>query len=110
MTVHITETVWLNASDICSLEHIVEVSGLSQQDVLDLVDTGILKPSNDDPHNYFFHTECVVLARRARRLRDDFELDPSGLTLAMRLLRRMDELESELQALRARQIRSRIPD
>jgi len=110
MTVHITETVWLNASDICSLEHIVEVSGLSQQDVLDLVDTGILKPSNDDPHNYFFHTECVVLARRARRLRDDFELDTSGLTLAMRLLRRMDELESERQALRARVIRSRIPD
>ena len=110
MTVHITETVWLNASDICSLEHIVEVSGLSQQDILELVDSGVLPPSNGDPQNYFFHTECVVLARRARRLRDDFELDMQGLTLAMRLLHRMDELQAELQALRARLVRSRTQD
>lgn len=102
MTVHITETVWLNASDICSLEHIVEVSGLSHDDILDLVETGVLRPSNNDASNYFFHTECVVLARRARRLRDDFELDTQGLTLAMQLLNKVHDLETELQALRAR--------
>lgn len=44
MTLHITESVWLNASDICSLEHIAEVSGLSQEDILDLVHTGVLPP------------------------------------------------------------------
>jgi len=102
MTVRITEAVWLNASDICSLEHIVEVSGLGHEDVLDLIATGVLRPSNDDPSNYFFHTDCVVLARKARRLRDDFELDSHGLALAMRLLDRIDGLEAELQALRAR--------
>lgn len=102
MTVHISETVWLNASDTCSLEYIVGVSGLSRQDVLDLVETGVLEPASCEQDNYSFHTECAVLARKARRLRDDFELDIQGLTLAMSLLRRMDELQAEISSLRAR--------
>ncbi|NYT36726.1 hypothetical protein ERD78_07565 [Allopusillimonas soli] len=102
MTVHITEAIWLNASDICSLEHVVEVSGLSQQDVMALVDAGVFEPSNQDRANYFFHTDCLVLARKARRLRDDFELDLQGLTVAMSLLRRVDMLEAEIASLRAR--------
>ena|SRR5690606_2409401 len=102
MTIRTVEAVWLNTSDICSLEHIIEVSGLARDDILDLVETGILTPSNDDPGNYFFHTECVVVARTARRLRDDFELDAHGLALAMKLLDRIQGLESELASLRSR--------
>ncbi|MGB3291165.1 MAG: chaperone modulator CbpM [Burkholderiaceae bacterium] len=102
MNTRTAEVVWLNASDICSLEHVVEVSGLARDDILDLVETGILKPSNDDPRNYFFHTECIVVARKARRLRDDFELDQQGLAVAMRLLGRIKELEDELSSLNSR--------
>ncbi|MBV6272107.1 chaperone modulator CbpM [Alcaligenaceae bacterium CGII-47] len=102
MTVHITETVWLNASDTCSLEYIVEGSGLSRQDVLELVEAGVLKPYSRDRDNYFFHTDCVVLARKAKRLRDDFELDTRSLTLTMSLLRHMDALQTEVTSLRAR--------
>jgi chaperone modulatory protein CbpM len=102
MTIRTVEAVWLNTSDICSLEHIVEVSGLARDDILDLVETGVLTPSNDDPRNYFFHTECVVVARTARRLRDDFELDSQGLALAMKLLGRIKELEGELNSLHSR--------
>lgn len=107
MTQHITESVWLNTSDICSLEHIAEVSGLSQEDILDLVNTGVLPPTNQDRGNYFFYTECVVIAHRARRLRDDFELDTQGLAVAMRLLRRVDELEAELANLKNRLLRGK---
>ncbi|MFW7341455.1 chaperone modulator CbpM [Pollutimonas sp. H1-120] len=102
MTIRTVEAVWLNTSDICSLEHIMEVSGLARDDILNLIETGILTPSNDDPHNYFFHTECIVVARTARRLRDDFELDEQGLAIAMRLLGRIKDLESELASLRSR--------
>ena len=101
MTVHITESVWLNASDICSFEHLTQVSGLSADALLDLIDTGILKPSNQDSANYFFPIDCIVIARTARRLRDDFDLDPQGLSLALTLMRRIDQLEAELQQLRA---------
>jgi chaperone modulatory protein CbpM len=101
MTVHITESIWLNASDICSLEHLEQVSGLSHDNLLDLVDAGVIEPSNQDPENYFFPVSCIVVARTARRLRDDFELDPQGLALAVNLLRRIDTLEAELRRLRA---------
>ena len=37
-----------------------------------------------------------------RRLRDAFELDRHGVALAMTLMRRIEELEMELTAVRAR--------
>lgn len=102
MTTHITEGVWLNTSDICSFDHLVEVSGLTRGDLLDLIEAGIIEPSNQDPGNYFFYTHCIVIARAARRLRDDFELDSHGLALALKLLDRIDQLETELIDARAR--------
>lgn len=101
MTVHITESVWLNASDICSFEHLAQVSGLAPDTLLDLIDAGVLEPSNQDPANYFFPVSCIVVARTARRLRDDFELDAQGLALAVNLMHRIDTLEAELHRLRA---------
>jgi chaperone modulatory protein CbpM len=41
-------------------------------------------------------------ARTAHRLQADFELDVQGLALALRLLERVSELETQLQSLRAR--------
>ena len=105
MTTRITESVWLNTSDICSFEHVVEVSGLSAQELRELIEIGVIQPSNADADNYFFHTHCIVLARKARRLRDDFELDTRGLALALNLLRRVDKLETEIAHLRARLVR-----
>ena len=102
MKTQITESVWLNASDICSFEHVVEVSGLSSGELRDLIESGLIEPSNDDPANYFFPMHCIVVARTARRLRDDFELDSRGLAVALSLLRRVDDLESEIARLRAR--------
>lgn len=102
VTVSIAESVWLNESDICSLAHIVDVSGLAERDILDLVETGILEPTNDDPSNYFFRVDCIVVARTARRLRDDFELNPDGLALALNLMRRVSQLEKELAGMRSK--------
>lgn len=109
MSIQITESVWLNTSDICSFEHLVAVSGLTRDDLLNLVEAGIIEPSNQelnifsgDPEGYFFHTNSIVIARTARRLRDDFELDAHGLALALNLKRRIDRLEAELNSLRAK--------
>lgn len=107
MTVHITESVWLNASDICSFDHLVQVSGLNHDALLNLVEAGILEPTNTDSKNYFFPNDCIVIARTARRLRDDFELDPEGLAVAINLLRRIDKLEAQLHALQARLTQSK---
>lgn len=100
MTIHITESVWLNASDTCTFEHIVEVSGLSRDELRDLIETGVIEPSDEEGGEYHFHTHYVAVARRARRLRDDFDLNTPGLTLALTLLRRIDDLEKELASRR----------
>jgi chaperone modulatory protein CbpM len=102
MNVHVTESVWLNASDVCSFEQLVEVSGLTQDDLLNLVETGIIEPANRDPDHYVFQSQCLVVARKARRLRDDFELDAHGLALALSLLDRIDHLQAQLNNLHAR--------
>lgn len=104
MTTDITECIWLNATEICSLDHLVEVSGLARADVLELVDAGVLEPSShgSEPQQYLFEASCIVTLRTARRLRDDFELDAHGLTLALRLLKRIEGLEAELASLHAR--------
>lgn len=100
MSVQITETIWLNSDEVCSLQHVAAVSGLSEADVLDLVETGVLAPVGDEPESHMFYTECIVVARKARRLRDDFELNADGLALVLKLLDRVDALESELLGLR----------
>jgi chaperone modulatory protein CbpM len=100
LTISTSESIWLNNSDICSLAHIAEVSGLTEHDILDLVEAGILEPTNSDSHNYFFRTDRIAVARMARRLRDDFELNANGLALALNLLQQIRDLEDELASLR----------
>lgn len=102
MTTPLTETVWLNATDVCSFDHVVEVSGLRRAELRVLVDTGVIQPSGQGSRDVVFHTECIVIARKARRLRDDFDLDADGLALAVRLLCQVERLEGEVAGLRAR--------
>lgn len=98
MNIYVAETIWLNESDACSLEHLAERSGLSQAELLDLVDSGVITPVNADPVHQVFQTQQIVIARTARRLRDDFELDARGLALALNLLHRIHELEAKLKS------------
>lgn len=102
MTIRITEGLWQQASQSCSLQDIIDASGLAKEDLLELIDMGIIEPSNRDTEHYSFQIGCVTVARTARRLRDDFDLDRSGMTVALRLLGRIDELEAELNHLRTR--------
>lgn len=100
MSMQITETIWLNNDQVCSLQHVAAVSGLTEADVMDLVETGVFSPVSGESGSSMFYSECIVVARKARRLRDDFELNADGVALVLNLLRRVDALESQLQGLR----------
>jgi chaperone modulatory protein CbpM len=96
-----TEVLWLDEHRVVSLTELVEVSGLRESELLDLVSTGAL-PARDTPGGELaFSARVVTLARTACRLRDDFELDTRGLAVALQLLERVRDLESELARLRA---------
>ena len=95
------DAVWLNESGSCTLVHLAEVSGLDSAELQILVDSGALKPLSGAGDQLLFASAAMQSARIARRLRDDFELNPDGLALAMRLLERVDALERELERMQA---------
>jgi len=98
----LNDSIWLNDVDLCPLEHLAEVSGLSIEEIEDLIDTDLIKPVDTGAPTRMFQLRCVVTVRTARRLRDDFELDRQGLALALSLLQRIDELQAEIHAVKAR--------
>lgn len=93
MSLQVSQAVWLNESALCSLQDLADASGLSTGELADLVECGVLVPAMQNR----FHLRYVVTVRKARRLRDDFQLDRHGLALALTLMRRIDELESRLR-------------
>jgi chaperone modulatory protein CbpM len=97
----VLEAVWLNETGSCTLVHLAEVSGLNSAELQSLVDSGALAPLPQPDDSLEFTAAAMLVARTARRLRDDFELNATGLALAMRLLERVDALERELERARA---------
>jgi chaperone modulatory protein CbpM len=96
MSYQVTSAVWLGEGEVCTIEDLAEVSGLSQGEVEDLVVSGVIWPADAAVQPACFHLLHVVTVRQARRLRDDFELDSNGVALAMTLLRRIGVLEQAL--------------
>ena len=102
MTSLVVESIWLNDADLCSLEELAEFSGLSNAELADLVEIGAIEPDDREATVYLFRSQTIVVARTARRLRDDFELDTHGLAVALNLMQRIRLLEAKLAAMDAR--------
>jgi chaperone modulatory protein CbpM len=95
------EAVWLTREQEFSITEIVELSGLSEADVRELVEFGAITPARQEGAHWSFTGECLVTLRTARRLSSGLELEPHGVALVISLLQRIRELESELGRLRA---------
>ncbi|GAA4027926.1 chaperone modulator CbpM [Actimicrobium antarcticum] len=103
MKLTISDAVWLDDDGTCTAAHLAAVSGLSSDELGELIDIGLVNPVDPDVTPLAFRLSHIVTVIEARRLRDDFELDRNGMALALTLLRRIDELQVELGALRALQ-------
>ena len=95
-----SEVMWLDEHRAITLAELVEVSGLSERELLELVHAGVI-PTRQAGPGYTFSARVVTVARTACRLRDDLELDVHGLEVALRLIERVSELEAEISRLRA---------
>ena len=95
------DVLWLDEHQVVSLEELVEVSGLSEAELIELVQVGVLPVRESSGAGFVFSARVITVARTACRLRDDFELDTRGLSVALRLLERVSDLERELARLRA---------
>ena len=102
MSTQTVEAVWLDEHTLCTLEELVQCSGLTVVEVRELAALGALPAQPGPADVLLFSARSIVTARSARRLRDDFELDLAGLGVALHLLQRIERLEQELNALQAR--------
>jgi chaperone modulatory protein CbpM len=88
-----------------AVEELERASGLSIEEITELVEYGVFQPQGSRPHEWRFAARCIAVGRRAQRLRSDFELSTSGLALTLSLLERIEELEREMRALQAQTLR-----
>ena len=98
----IERAMWLHEQHELLLEELCELSGLSETELRELVDYGVLAPIDSNAQHWTFSADRLIVARSARRLRRDFDLDPHGVALAVTLLERVHDLEEELRELRAK--------
>ena len=92
------------------LEELVQASGLTVDEIVELVEHGVLVPVSAQPTRatvsaWRFSASTIAIGRRANRLKADFDLNLSGLALALTFVERIEELEEELNRLRCELLR-----
>jgi chaperone modulatory protein CbpM len=102
MQVEYAEAVALDTRGELTLSQLVELAEMPEEDLRALVDYGALTPVDPAAPSWTFTASWVVVARIAGRLRRDFELDAYSLSVVLRYVQRVDALEAEVRALRAR--------
>jgi len=102
MNVEILEAVTLDEQGFVTLEQLALAAELPVEELRALVDYGALAPVDPAATSWTFTASWVVVARTAGRLRRDFELDAHSLSVVLRYVQRVEALEAELRALRAR--------
>ena len=103
MSIETSEALYLDQTGALSIGQLVELSGLSEDELRALVECGALSPRDESATSWTFSAHCIVVARTAYRLREDFALEDShSLAVVLRFAQRIDMLERELRELRAR--------
>ncbi|MGC1818220.1 MAG: chaperone modulator CbpM [Casimicrobiaceae bacterium] len=102
MDIEASEALYLDETGMLTIAQLVAYSGLSEGEVRELVECGALAPADLGAPSWSFSSHCVVTARVARRLREDFALDDvHSLAIVLRFVQRIELLEQELRELRA---------
>ncbi len=109
MTTEQTELIWLDEQHEVSLNELIELSGLSLEELHLLVECGALTPNNTNAEKltadaWQFNSHCLVSIRTLSRLKHDFELEPNALGLTLVFLERIRTLEFQLHQLKRTKI------
>ncbi|MFA5669305.1 MAG: chaperone modulator CbpM [Balneolaceae bacterium] len=89
------EGVIVTENEYISLIYLCQNCNHSEDEIIELVEEGILEPIGDAEHEWRFHYEAISRIKKVRRLQRDFELDLSATGLIIHLLDRIEELESK---------------
>ncbi len=103
MHTNASDALWLDHSQRVTIDDLITLSGLSEKEIVELIDAGALVPADPRAATWTFSAACVVTVRKATRMRGDLELDMHALALTLTLLEQIRVLETELSQLRAQQ-------
>ncbi len=102
MTTLRDEALGQDEQRLLALADLADLSGLSEAEVLELVDYGAIAPADTAAGKCVFSVRSITVARTAYRLREEFDIEPHGVALLLSFLDRIRDLEDELRALQAR--------
>lgn len=85
-------------AEVTTLEQLCVCCGVEEAWIGDLVAHGVIAPAAPTGKARHFAAGTVVRIRKAKRLQRDFELNTSGVALALDLLDEIDRLRARLAA------------
>ena len=98
MTLEFAQAVYIDDGETITFAQLVERSGLTADELRDLVECGALTDGQAGAVATRFGERCILVARTARRLRDEYALEDShSLAVVVRLTQRIAALEGELR-------------
>jgi hypothetical protein len=92
---------WLDTLTEVTWTELVGASGLPEAELRELVDCGAVVPRDPGSPTWTFEARWITVVRTASRLRRDFELDLHGVSVLLRYLERIEQLEADVRKLRA---------
>ena len=99
-----TNITWIESTIVEDEVHmtIVELSHAAstpEELIMDWVSKGVLSPAGSSPQDWRFSGDSLKRAKTAARLTRDFEINTSGLALALDLMDQISQLRAELMRL-----------
>ncbi|MBT8516408.1 MerR family transcriptional regulator [Polynucleobacter paneuropaeus] len=96
-----TNITWIESAVVEDEVHmtIVELSHAAstpEQLIMDWVSEGVLSPAGSSPEDWRFSGDSLKRAKTAARLTRDFEINTSGLALALDLIDQISRLRAEV--------------
>jgi chaperone modulatory protein CbpM len=101
VNIEICEALRIDERGELSFMQLIEYSGLPEGELRELVAYGALAPHDPSAASWSFDASALAIARTAKRLRHDFELDANAISLLLSYVERIRDLEEQLRALRA---------
>lgn len=87
------------------VEELRDRSALPDQELLAIIEHGIIEPRDAHAQVWEFEPEMAEVAARAARLHRDLDIDWQGVALALDLLQEIETLKRENQRLKVRMSR-----
>jgi len=101
MNIETCEALRIDERGVIEWTQLIEISGMPEAELRELVDDGALVPVDIGSSSWSFDAHALPIARAAGRLRRELDLDAHALAVVLRFVARIEELEAELRALRA---------